>query len=108
MLVPATQGVMQIAAERLRQRNEEGYDSEHDKGHAEELLRAADAYTQYVVMRLAEPYTAPELFSHPADFDAWPWSREAWKPDLENMTRNLEKAGALIAAAIDSLNDRKE
>lgn len=93
---------MRIAEERLRQVTEEGYDSRHDEGHAEQLLRAADAYTQHTIMRIANPFAAPELFRHPADFGAWPWAREDWKPS-DNPIKDLIKAGALIAAAIDEL-----
>jgi hypothetical protein len=33
----------------------------------------------------------------------WPWDPKWWKPTPEDRIRELEKAGALIAAAIDSL-----
>jgi len=33
---------------------------------------------------------------------AWPWEWDQWKPSLDPI-RNLEKAGALIAAEIDRL-----
>jgi hypothetical protein len=32
----------------------------------------------------------------------WPWASRYWKPDADRV-RELEKAGALIAAAIDSI-----
>jgi hypothetical protein len=33
----------------------------------------------------------------------WPWDSPYWKPTPGNRLRDLVKAGALIAAAIDSL-----
>jgi hypothetical protein len=37
----------------------------------------------------------------------WPWDKEWWKPS-DDPTRNLVKAGALIAAEIDRLQRAKE
>jgi hypothetical protein len=34
---------------------------------------------------------------------AWPWDKGWWKPTPDNRIRELEKAGALIAAEIDRL-----
>ena len=33
----------------------------------------------------------------------WPWNESWWKPTPDNRIRDLEKAGALIAAEIDRL-----
>jgi hypothetical protein len=79
-------GIERIAVERQRQRDVEGWDAEHDRGHGEELALAGACY--------AAPHYAPEV---------WPWDPQWWKPTPENRIRELEKAGALIAAAIDSL-----
>lgn len=103
---PPYNGVGLITLERLRQISEEGYDAEHDIGHTLELMRAANCYTQYVIVRAQNPFMAPELVGHPADLMAngvplWPWAREDWKPD--EAKRSLVKAGALIAAALDTL-----
>lgn len=84
-----------------------GWTAEHDKGHAGELVRAADAYVQHSAMVIENPYQAPELLLHPLDFGVWPasWGRDTWKP--EDVITNLVKAGALIAAAIDSILDEQ-
>ena len=36
----------------------------------------------------------------------WPWAQDFWKP--KDQLRNLVRAGALIAAAIDRLQDEQE
>ena len=73
-----------IAAERRRQIEGEGYDPSHDDGYTmSELLRAAVSYIKGF----------PE---------AWPWHSKFWKPRDER--RNLVKAGALIVAEIERLD----
>lgn len=88
-------GIELIAAERQRQIEEEGYDARHDKYHDyEDLAQAAVAYAY------------PLDKSYP-DFrlDVWPWDTSSFKPSPENRIKELVKAGALIAAAIDRYND---
>lgn len=58
-------------------------------------MDAAIAYTT------AARYAAAGLPVHSSSPD-WPWDEEWWKPSLDPI-RNLEKAGALIAAEIDRL-----
>lgn len=81
-----------IAAERQRQIEAEGWTPEHDDQHAHnELALAALAYA----------YCA--AFEHGAgtvQAPYWPWLPRWWKPS-DDPIRNLEKAGALIAAEID-------
>lgn len=88
-------GPGRIVAERIRQVEEEGYgavhDAEHDKG---ELIRAAIAYA----MEGMRP--SGRINDVPAEV-VWPWV-SYFKPS-EDPIRNLEKAGALIAAEIDRL-----
>jgi hypothetical protein len=77
-------GVQKIAAERMRQIEDEKWTPEHDDEHdEEELASAAVAYA----------------WNNP---DMWPWESERWKPSNDPI-RNLVKAGALIAAEIDRL-----
>jgi hypothetical protein len=88
-------GAARITRERLRQLEAppegEGYDPEHDLKHDQgELLSAALAYARLV--EGAHPETA-RLFW-------WPWAKTDWRPSPDPI-RNLEKAGALIAAEID-------
>ena len=86
-------GVDLIRAERERQIIDEGYTPDHDRQHPHgELLDAALAYIK----------VQPEL---------WPWDRAGFKPahnephvDCDKRcVRDLVKAGALVAAAIDRL-----
>jgi hypothetical protein len=91
-----TRGTDLIAAERTRQISEEGYGAEHDHGHAEELATAGAAY--------ALAGTVIQAREHPP---YWPWSQQFWKPTPDDRLRELVKAGALIAAAIDSLLDEQ-
>lgn len=77
-------GAIRIMAERRRQIASEGYSLEHDRERsAWELAGAAKAY----------------LTGSP---QSWPWSPDSLKLSGD-ISRNLEKAGALIAAAIDVL-----
>lgn len=71
-----------IRAERFRQLSTEHYPEEKDVGYSFELCMAAAAYL-----------TRDEEF--------WPWPEGTFKP--KNKMRNLIRAGALIAAAIDAL-----
>ena len=90
--IPSHPGAERIAAERQRQIEVEGYDLEGDRLQGEALAAAAACY--------ATPEKDRDLF--PA---LWPWDWEAWKPT--DRIRDLEKAGALIAAAIDALLEAK-
>jgi hypothetical protein len=86
-------GIERIAAERKRQIEEEGFTAEHDDEWCKaELARAAVCYTT--------PYGFVGLVAN-----VWPhnWKKEWFKPLPTNQIRNLEKAGALIAAEIDRL-----
>lgn len=81
-------GAAMIARERRRQIVEEGYDEDHDRYGTGELSRAAACYA------LGERGLVP------AD---WPWDAQFWKPTPNDRVRELTKAGALVAAAIDVL-----
>lgn len=103
MEVLASPGVERIARERRRQQAKEGWDVHHDDKHVEsELSRAAACY--------AVTGTGAVAVDQAGDIDeefnvknwAWPWKHAWWKPS-EDRIRNLEKAGALIAAEIDRL-----
>lgn len=85
-----------IALERHRQIAEEGYDAAHDAGHADELADAAAAYAVAHAWRGSDEGTQ-------AAPPEWPWSLVYWKPTPNDRIRELVKAGALIAAAIDSI-----
>lgn len=96
-------GVLAILAERQRQIAEEGWTAEHDDEHDPgDLASAATAYALYAADRL-NPYSQGDgRYNIPI---AWPWTGEWWKPSTPK--RDLEKAGALVAAEWDRL-DREE
>lgn len=84
-------GLTLIRQERLRQINAEGWTPEHDDEHTEgELVNAAIAYLTSDITESIDCF--------------WPWDRSYWKPVPDDRIRELEKAGALIAAEIDRLS----
>jgi hypothetical protein len=85
-----TRGIERIAAERKRQIEEEGFAAEHD-----------DWWNKNELAMAALCYAAPDGKRHSFLCPWWPWRWEWWKPG--NRVRELEKAGALIAAEIDRL-----
>jgi len=86
----ATGGAQLISAERTRQIEDEGYSAQEDAGKAHALVDAAVAYAH--VGRTSKGKVPL----------SWPWADRFWKPS-DDPVRNLTKAGALIAAAIDSI-----
>jgi len=88
-MTDATRGIEHIAAERERQIDVEGYDADHDAGNKRKLALAAAAYALFA----AGEVSAANSF--------WPWDRYAFKPGPD-AARDLVKAGALAAAAIDA------
>ena len=102
-----TTAIELIAKERERQVNIKGWTPEHDKEHdKEELTWAAICYltpkgrrapaTRYLNIYDEEELPYPE---------AWPWEPENWKPTPDNRIRELVKAGALILAEIERLQN---
>ena len=87
-----------IAAERKRQIEVEGWSAEHDDALHDcgDLARAAACY--------ALGYT-PNVCSTQASYDLWPWDFKWWKPKDER--RNLVRAAALIIAEIERLDRAK-
>lgn len=101
-----------IAAERQRQINEEGWFAEHDDKHRQGELAIAGAWYAF-----NSPYVGksdcigdPSLEGHElsrtfnGEYSAfrWPWPIEWWKPT--NPRRDLVKAAALIVAEIERLD----
>jgi len=91
-------GVHLIAAERARQRKDEGWDEHHDSEHADgEMALAAACYAIVDADAVAHKGFLDDLWGM-----LWPttgWSIKWWKP--KDPLRNLVRAGALIAAEID-------
>lgn len=101
------EGILRIANERNRQRQVEGWTAEHDDKHKDgELAAAARAYLWAAYAQVAFGADGDDIRSMPPPND-WPWSREWWKPSADPI-RNLEKAGALVAAEIDRLERAAE
>ncbi|WP_321336503.1 DUF4406 domain-containing protein [Breoghania sp.] len=97
-------GVARIAAERSRHLSKEGFTPEKDARHRfGEMAAAAACYALICSGRAAYSNVAPIAR---ATVEFWPWDSAWWKPSADSR-RNLEKAGALIAAEIDRL-DRLE
>jgi hypothetical protein len=82
-------GIEMIAAERKRQIEGEGWSVERDLLWENGELAKAGAI-----------YALPDGLKGSIK---WPFEREWWKPSPDNRIRELEKAGALIAAEIDRL-----
>lgn len=107
-------GIELIAEERQRQIEVEGYDVQHDSYHSpRQLIQAADTYLNSADLTLHSkefnnsdkwhqtnlPFYRNEIKRN------WPWEEESFKPTTD--IRDLIKAGALIAAAIDRLQAQK-
>lgn len=92
--VNATTGAYMIAVERERQIKDEGYNEEHDQAHAPMTL--AMAAVSYILCNDVKKRKI-------AKTTYWPWEDKYYKP--RDMKRNLIRAGALVAAAIDRLLD---
>ena len=90
-------GIELIAEERARQIREEGFYSEQDDQYVmEELASAASCYATPHNWR---PFPVRQDGQAPL---IWPWSPKWWKPG-EDRIKELQKAGALIAAEIDRI-----
>lgn len=96
--VAKAHGADLIREERRRQIEVEGYDTMHDRHHTPQVLcRAAVGYALH---------EDPSTLTAEAAAGLWPWSRDFWKP--KDQLRNLVRAGALIAAAIDRLQHEQK
>lgn len=91
----------EIAAERRRQIEEEGWTAEHDDTeHANGgLALAAHCYAE--VAGDCGRSSPEEYKSEPVPID-WPWEDEWWKPKTPR--RDLIRAAALIVAEIERLD----
>jgi hypothetical protein len=86
---PSTDALRDVAAERQRQIEREGWTPEHDDQHnGGELSEAAICYLQ-----------GNERWGYGNPHQRWPWERAYWKP--KDRRSNLVRAGALILAEIE-------
>lgn len=96
-------GADEIARERRRQIDEEGWTPEHDaENKRRELIKAASCYLGICGWEGDEGYMALVYDDRYPRIIGWPWDASWWKPS-DDPIRNLVKAGALIAAEIDRL-----
>jgi hypothetical protein len=101
-------GITRIAAERKRQIEVEGWTKEHDAKHdGGELGEAAACYADIASaqMRGAGLEELRDAYIEGWGDLSWPLDDKWFKPS-ENPIRNLEMAGALIAAEIDRIQAR--
>lgn len=93
-------GAQRIAVERRRQVTDERHDERKDAVYRYgELAKAAACYVLLPDQRMLG-------LSYGMDKPTpilWPWASHWWKPEPDDRVRELEKAGALIAAEIDRI-----
>lgn len=92
--------LIEIAAERRRQVEAEGWTPEHDDSHKDgELADAAACYAYHAGLddKNREHAGPPVL---------WPWAEDWWKP--KDRRRDLVRAAALIVAEIERLDRASE
>jgi len=95
----------EIAVERRRQIEAEGWSTEHDDQHTtREMAEAAACYTTYYADMgyVFHTYGQERYQSGGAFPGAWPWDKSWWKP--KSPRRDLIRAAALIAAEIERLD----
>ena len=94
-------GIELIAAERERQITAEGWSAAHDAEHDNcELTAAADCYLTSAALTY-QGGCGPDDYQ-----DHWPFDESWWKPSGDAV-RDLVKAGALIAAEIDRIQQEQ-
>lgn len=105
MTTHTSAGSALIARERIRQITDEDYQPEHDIGRGAQLANAAVSYAAFAAVTIdhypGNPEAARAAGAHLIP-PMWPWSSIYWKPTGEP-EKDLIKAGALIAAALDAL-----
>ena len=95
-----------IAAERQRQIDKEGWTCDHDDEHSDGQLASAAAAYSYAAS-LPERLRANisgiySINNNGLARDLWPWDKSWWK--LTTPRRDLVKAGALIVAEIERID----
>lgn len=100
-------GIEIIAIERKRQIEELGYDYTNDALYAnEELARAGAWYSLPSFDRIKFELMQTKNRDKKSVINIWPWDRRYYKPSPESRIKELAKAGALIAAQIDYLQNK--
>lgn len=109
-IMPELSGADRIAHERSRQQAPgEGRTLQGDMQYPPGTLAMAGLC--YTLFAASSPTMRDALRPAVPFSGHWPWDEEYWKPGADNSyacrIRELEKAGALIAAEIDSLLERR-
>lgn len=100
-------GADRIRIERERQISGEGWTPAHDDEHTlGVMLNAAACYVAQAQSQIVEHEHGWPTKPNEEMLSLWPWEQEWWKPDNDPV-RNLEKAGALIAAEIDRIERQR-
>lgn len=106
-----TQAEQDVLAERVRQRNVEGWSEQHDDEHADEsLAQVAACYALPTALRMIKGgyWTGAARYDDSywvePKWSLWPdsWNFEWWKP--KDRRCDLVRAGALILAEIERLD----
>lgn len=98
----------EIAAERKRQIEVEGWTPEHDDAHDQgEMADAAACYAWCAGLTAdSRELLAEDWFDSSVLRRLWPWARGWWKP--KDRRRDLIRAAALIVAEIERLDRATE
>lgn len=94
-------GVELIAEERKRHIKVKGYTANFDAGHTQDELAI-------LAMLYACPSRCRATLSPRSWFKAINWNFSWWNPVPNNRIRELQKAGALIAAEIDRIQRKQQ
>jgi hypothetical protein len=101
-----SEAVQDIAAERQRQIESEGWDTGHDDEHEDgQLAMAAACYATSSILAVHKYEEMPfgdGVCGGGKWVKIWPWDKKWWKP--KDRRRDLVRAGALIVAEIERLD----
>lgn len=93
----------EIAAERRRQIEVEGFTPDHDAYHANgEIARAAACYAWLAGIPWDRSVRIADVLCAREGTPQWPWEPSWWKP--KDRRRDLIRAAALIVAEIERLD----
>lgn len=99
-----TDVIAEIANERQRQVEQEGWSAEHDDEHTDGSL--AQAAACYAAPHAVTPFRQGGMPLNDRWRLYWPWGRKWWKP--KDRRRDLVRAAALIVAEIERLDRTSE
>lgn len=92
--------IEEIAAERRRQVEAEGWAPSHDDGHRRGEMAGAAAC--YALHGCIVPNGSRDTLRRAAVSDLWPWAASWWKP--KDRRHDLIRAAALLVAEIERLD----